>query len=226
MNPSTAPESGSPPKVQRINPWTGIWWNQRATLLYAWQNLLDDYIHRLFILLGLAFMFAARLPDWYAIAPHPIGVMVQILLFAPLSGIMAGYVFASILRVVGKWMGKQVPSAHTKVMVAWSNLPYVAAFVAFVVAFLLLDRTQGPLHAGKIWLFKDLAGWVPLLVAAPFYLYAVLVRLRSIMVLLGVDAGRAIIAWLVTTILTFAPAAGLLYVYMVLYYVASTAGGS
>jgi hypothetical protein len=225
MNTSTAPVTGNPEKAKRINPWIGIWWDQRTTLVHVWQNLLEDYIHRLFMLAGLAFMLAARLPDWSAIAPHPIGVMVQILLFAPLGGLVAGYVFAAILRTIGNWMGKSVPSAHTKSMVAWSNLPFVGVFAVFLISFLLLDRVQGPLHLGQIWLFKGMLGWLPLALAAPIYLWAIVVRVRSIMVLLGVDAGRATFAWFTTTMLTFVPAAGFIYLYLVLYYISSTAGG-
>jgi hypothetical protein len=222
MNPSSSPESGSSEKLKRINPWIGIWLQPRATLLYAWQFLLEEYIHRIYMLLGVAVMLAARLPDWYAVAPHPIGVMVQLLLFGPIGGVVAGYLFAALLRMVGRWMGKVVPSAHAKCMVAWSDLPFMAFWAVFVLSFLLLDRVQGPIYKDQIWLFRDFMGWLPLLIASPFYLWGIVTRLRSIMVLLGLDLGKAILAWLVTTILTYLPASGMLYVYFILYYITSS----
>jgi hypothetical protein len=224
MNTNPDPEGEISEKVQRINPWLGIWVKQRTTLVYVWQQLLEEYIHRLFILLGLAFMLAVRLPDWSSVTPHPIGVMVQILLFAPLGGIMSGYIFAAVLRQVGKWMRRVVPSAHAKCMVAWSNLPLVASLLVFVLVFYLVDRNHAQMKAGHWWLFQGLAGWLPILAAAPVYLWFVVVRIRSIMVLLGIDALRASIAWLTTTLITYVPAAFFIYLYMVLYYISATSG--
>lgn len=225
MNSNPSPDSGPTEKVKRINPWIGIWRHPRETLVYAWQHLLDSYVHRIYMLTGLLFMLAARLPDWYALAPHPIGVMIQLLLFAPIGGIMAGYIYAAVLRRVGKWMGKIVPSPHAKCMVAWSDLPFAAFAAVFVIVFLILDRSQGPLHKEQIWLFTDFIGWLPLLIASPLYIWGVITRIRSIMVMLGLSTGKAILAWIVTTFLAYVPASGMITVFMILYYV-TTSGGN
>lgn len=224
MSPHPSPESGSTQKFKRINPWIGIWRHPRETLMYAWQHLLETYIHRIYMLSGLVFMLAARLPDWFTFTPHPIGVMVQILLFAPIGGIMVGYLYAGILRSMGRWLGKEVPSAHARCTVAWSDLPFIAFGAVFVITFILLDRVQGPVHKQQIWLFQDLIGWLPLLIASPLYIWGVVIRIQSIQVLFGLQLGKAVLAWLSTTLLTYVPSGGMVAVYMILYYVTTTSG--
>lgn len=222
-NPSQV--SGTNEKVKRINPWIGIWRRPRETLIYAWQHLLESYIHRIYMLAGLLFMLAARLPEWYTIAPHPIGVMVQILMFAPMGGIFAGYLFAGVLKMVGKWMGKVVPSEHTRCMVAWSDLPFIAAAAVFLLGFLFLNRVQAPIYQQQIWLFQDLIGWLPLLFALPLYAWGIVTRIRSISVLLGLSTGKALLAWSITTFLAYVPVTGMLAVYLIMYYVTTSGGG-
>jgi hypothetical protein len=226
MNSNSNSEAEKDNKAARMNPWLGIWLHTRETLLFVWQNLLEDYVHRLFMLLGLVFMLVARLPDWSSITPHPIGVMVQMLLFAPIGGIMAGYIFSALVRAIGQRMGKSVPSAPTKSMVAWSNLPFIATWTIFLIVFWILNRSMGPAHPQKIWLFSGFLGWLPLLAALPMYIWAVLIRVRSIQVLLGLPSSRAFLVWAVATFITYVPTAAITYVYLILYFVTGASGGS
>ncbi len=224
MNTHQEAVKGEPAKAKHLNPWLGIWLNTRETLLYAWQHLLEEYIHRHFIVLGVLFMLAIRLPEWSVTDPHPIGVLVQILLFGPMGGIAAGYVFSALVRTTGGWMGKHVPSPHTKCMVAWSDLPFMLFWVVFLVCFVLVNRTLPTPKPGHLWLFQSFAGWLPVLVSAPFYVFAVIVRIRSIMVMLGLKASKAALVWLVSTVISYVPAGGMTYVFLILYFVTSTSG--
>lgn len=222
MNAASGSEGQEAPKVERVNPWLGIWVRPRATLLYVWQHMLEDYIHRLYMLVGLTAMLALRLPDWLSTPPHPIGVMVQVLLFAPLGGLVAGYLFSALMRWMASKMQREVPSPHAKAMTAWTFLPFAAFWLVLWAAYYALDGHMAALHPHKIWAFKGMAGWLPLLVASPLYIWGVVARVRAIMVTFGLDAPRAVGLWLATAILTYVPAALLGYNFILIFYVASS----
>ncbi|HEX2898701.1 MAG TPA: hypothetical protein VHS96_03170 [Bacteroidia bacterium] len=211
-------------KVQRVNPWLAIWLQTRKALVYAWKYIPEEYIHRNFILVGLLFMLALRVPDWLAITPNPIGVMIQVLLVGPVGGIVAGYLYSAILRMVGKWLGQSVPSVYAKCAVAWSDFPFAMAWAVFILVCYLLNGHQTAVHPDQIWLFRDFLGWLPLIAASPLLVWGIVVRIRAIGVLFGFTPGKASVAWLLTILLAYVPAAGLIVTYGILYFV--TASGA
>jgi hypothetical protein len=212
-------------KVERVNPWLAIWGDTRRALRHAWAHIPEEYIHRHYMLAGLFFMLAIRLPDWLAITPNPIGVMIQVLLVGPVGGIMAGYFFSATLRMAGKWMGKDIPDKYVKCMVAWTQLPFACAWALFVTAYCILNAWQSAQFPGEMWVFRDFMGYVPALVALPVFIWGIVIRVRAIHVMLGLGMGRSAVAWLVTFMIAYLPVTGFIMVFGIIYYV-TTAGGA
>jgi hypothetical protein len=222
VNPKSAEDGPRETVVKRVNPLLSIWLQTRTALVSAWKYIPEEYIHRLFIFTGLMFMLALRVPDWSVVTPNPIGVMIQVLLVGPVGGIMAGYLYSAILRLVGKWLGQSVPSVFAKCAVAWSNLPFAMAWAVFVLVCLMLNGQASVVHPKEIWLFRDFMGWLPLIAASPLLVWGILIRIRSISVLFGFSIPRSIAAWLLTVLLAYVPAAGLIVTYGILYFVTAS----
>lgn len=216
--------AGDAEKVEVVNPLLAIWFHPRKALLYAWQVIPEDYIHRLYMVAGLLFMLAIRVPDWLAITPNPIGVMIQVLLVGPVGGIVVGYLYAACLRMVGNWMGASVPSKYSKCTVAWGQLPFAAFWAMFLLVYGLLDSHQSLLYKDVIWLCRDFLGWIPLMVAAPLLIWGIVIRLRSISILLGFGLPRTVATWLLTILLAYVPGVAFVTVYGTLYFI--TASGA
>ena len=208
--------------VERVNPLFSIWLQTRKALVSAWKYIPEEYIHRLFIFTGLMFMLALRVPDWLVVTPNPIGVMIQVLLVGPVGGIVAGYLYSAILRVVGKWLGQSVPSIFAKCAVAWSDLSFGLAWAVFVLVCFLLNGHQSALYPKEIWIFRDMLGWLPLIAASPLLLWGIVIRIRSIGVLFGFSAGRSVATWLLTVLLAYVPAAAMIVTYGILYFVTAS----
>lgn len=215
-------ESGDTTKVERVNPGLAIWFQTRKALRSAWHYIPEEYIHRLFMFTGMVFMLAARLPDWLSVPPNPIGVMVQMLLMGPVGGIAAGYIYSACLRLAGKWFAADVPSIFSKCTVAWSDLPFAAAWIIFLIVYYLLNAHQAPKYGVEIWAFRDFIGWIPLLAASPMLLWGIVIRVRAIKILFGLDALRAVAVWLITVLMAYVPASAATITYMVLYFVTAS----
>jgi hypothetical protein len=220
--PTTQAQTSKEPAVQRVNPFTTIWLQTAKALVSAWKYIPEEYIHRLFIFTGLMFMLALRVPDWMVIPPNPIGVMIQVLLVGPVGGIVAGYLYSAILRMVGKWLGQSVPSIYSKCAVAWSDLPFAFAWLVFILVCFALNGTQSLLHPKQIWLFRDLMGWLPLVLASPLIIWGMVIRVKAISVLFGFSTARAVATWLLTVLFAYVPAAALIVTYGILYFVTAS----
>jgi hypothetical protein len=222
-DPKTEFDGQGTEKVERVNPWLAVWLDTRKALRYAWAHIPEEYIHRQYMLAGLLFMLAIRLPDWLAITPNPVGVMIQVLLVGPVGGIMAGYFFSSALRMVGKWLGKDIPSKYVKCMVAWTQLPFSLAWGLYVATYCLVNAHQAALYPGEIWAFRDFLGFLPLIIAVPAFLWGITIRIRGIAVMLGFGTGRAALAWFLAFLIAYLPVTAFIIIYGIIYYV-TTAG--
>lgn len=204
------------------SPLLGIWFRTPAAVLHACRTFPEDYVHRLYMLTGLVFMLAIRIPDWIVVEPNPIGVLIQVLLVGPVGGIVAGYLYAAVLRAVGRWFGSDLQSKFAKCGVAWTQLPYVVFWTVALVVYLLLNSSQAPLHPKTIWAFDGLMGWLPFLSASPFLVWGMIIRIRAIATIFGFPAFRAFWVWLVTVVLAYVPALAIIVVYAIIYYITAS----
>ena len=187
------------------NPWLHIWNRTGASLYHVFNYQMEFFIHRHFMLLGVMFMLAMRLPDWLSAPPNPIGVLIQLLIFAPIGGIVAGYIYASVARNIGDRKGSKTDHKAMRAAIAWSNYPVAVAWFVFWLAYVIIHQFQPPEVQKTIWLFKGLAGWLPVLLAAPVMALALVVRLRAVAYTLRKSLSQAIFTWLLTLLLMYIP---------------------
>ena len=226
MNTSHTSNAAATGSIEKMNPWLGIFFRPIAALRFAWQQFPEDFIHRIYIVSGFFAALGMRLPDWLNIEPHPIGVMIQMLLFAPIGGIVAMYVFAAVLRFFGRLLGQPVDSNRSKVMIAWTNLPFVLAWIIFILAYFTLEMAGFSPKLNGIWLFKGFIGYLPILLAAPFWIWAIVVRIKGITWLFGFSNPKSLLVWLLTVLFSYVPAIMITIVYFVIFFVTSASSGS
>lgn len=216
-------ENGSP-KVQdnSLNPWLRIWTATEETLFQILYFRREDYVHRIYMALGLVFILAVRAPGWLAETPHPIGVMIQVLLLAPVGGIVGGYIFAAVVRNLSIWAGHVSGSQDMRLVTAWTHLPFILAYGIFAVSCVALNGTMAQ-HDGHIWLFEGTGGWLPFVFAAPFFLWGLYIRLRAFRYLLNVKAPKMVLIWLGSLVLIYLPT---FLIGMVYFFLFTTAVGN
>lgn len=187
------------------NPWFNIWNRTGASLYHVFNYQMEFFIHRHFMLLGVMFMLAVRLPDWLSSPPHPIGVLIQILIFAPIGGIVAGYIFASLSRNLGDRMGGKTSHNAMRAAIAWTNYPVAAAWFVFWVSYVIVHQFQPEPLQNTIWLFEGFLGWLPVILAAPVMAWALLIRLRAVAYTTQKTMVQAALVWLATLLLLYIP---------------------
>ena len=204
------------------SPLLAVWFRTKEAVLHACRTYPEEYIHRLYMVTGLMFMLAIRIPDWLAVEPNPIGVMIQILLVGPVGGIVTGYLYSAVLRMVARWFGSELDSKFAKCGVAWTQVPFLAFWTIILVVYLALNGSQAVSHPKEIWAFDGFMGWLPLIVAMPVLLWGMVVRVRGIAAIFGFPTLRAFWVWLVTVFLAYVPALALIVVYSIIYYITAS----
>lgn len=212
--------------AKTLNPWLAIFTRTKEALSFAWTKYPEDFIHRIFIVSGFVAALGIRIPDWLFLQPHPIGVMVQMLLMAPIAGVVVMYIFAAILRMIGKLLGQAVDSNRSKVMVAWTNLPFILFWGLFVIAYFAIDKAGIAPKSDGFWLFQGLIGYLPIIIASPFWAWGVIVRTRGIAWLFGFSGAKSFVTWLLTILLAYVPAITIAVVYFIIFFVASSASAN
>ncbi|MEM7036696.1 MAG: hypothetical protein AAF570_06930 [Bacteroidota bacterium] len=206
--------NGHAPKV---NPWTGIWTRTGAALEFVIRYRLEDWIHRLFMGTAIMLLLAIRLPGWLAETPHPIGVMIQVLLVAPIFGIGLGYIYSAVVRNIGYRFKVEVDSRIMRATVAWTHLPFLVAWLVFLLSYGILSGLQGPEMAGKIWLFQGAMGWIPVIAGGLIFLWGVYIRWRAYAFLFRISMAKAAAIWGISFLISFAPTIALSTTYYVIF---------
>ncbi|MEM0998706.1 MAG: hypothetical protein AAGN35_16730 [Bacteroidota bacterium] len=195
--------NGPPPAT---NPWWHIWARTGAALDYVFHHQREHFIHRHFIILGAMFILGLNMPGWLAVKPDPIGVMIQLLILAPISGVVAGYIYAALARNLGvKLGGQEVDKTIMRAAIAWTNYPAAVAWLAFVVCYAGLHEFQAEDVQRRVWLMDDLIGYVPVVVLGVFMVAALIIRLRALAYTLNVSLANAAVIWLLTILLMYVP---------------------
>jgi hypothetical protein len=187
-------------------PWLNIWNRTGASLYHVFNYQMEFFIHRHFMLVGVMFMLAMRLPDWLSTPPHPIGVLIQILIFAPIGGIVAGYILASVSRNIGDKMGGKTAHNAMRAAIAWTNYPVATAWFVFWLSYVIFHQFQPADVQKTIWLFEGTTGWIPVAIAAPVMAWAILIRLRAVAYTLRKTMFQAAFIWVATVLLVSIPA--------------------
>ena len=222
MNTTNTPKQSNQGSAERMNPWLSIFSKPTATLDYVWRKYPEDFVHRIFIVSGFVAALGIRMPDWLNLQPHPIGVMIQMLLFAPIVGVVAMYVFAAIMRLFGRLLGQRVDSNRSKVMAAWTNLPFIVTWVIFIISYFTIELTGTAPKVEGMWLGQTLTGWLPIILASPFWIWSIFVRIQGIAWLFGFSKVKSLTTWVLTTLFSYVPAILITYVYFIIFFVTSS----
>lgn len=207
---------------EKLNPWTGILSKPERSLDYLWRNQPEDNVHRLLILTGVVVGLALRIPDWMYAPIHPIGVMVQILLFAPLGGVLFGYLLAAVLKRLSGYGQAAKAGQLSKVLVAWTQIPFMIAWIVGLSSYILLEAAGLAHSKDGIWLGKGTIGWIPILLFGLIWIWAVSIRIRGIAALFEKSKGKASLIWLIGTVLTYVPAFLVILSYLAIFVVTTS----
>lgn len=205
----------------QLNPWTTILSKPERALDHLWRFKPEDNVHRLFILAGLVVGLALRLPDWMHQPIHPIGVMVQILLMAPLGGILFGYLFSAIIKRLSGYQDAKAGQL-SKVLVAWTHLPFMIAWIVGLCSYVLIEAAGLANSEKGIWITQGAIGWVPIALFGLIWIWAVTIRVRGIAALFEKSKGKAFLIWLLASILAYVPAILIITSYLVIFVVTSS----
>ena len=121
-----------PEPVEPIVPWISIWTRPRATL----RRILEDdprrSVYRLAALGGIAgalnLATTSGLGDTLPVA----ATIALVLSGGALGGILSLFVFASLVRVAGRWFGGRGGTPEIMAALAWANVPTIAGLLLWL----------------------------------------------------------------------------------------------
>lgn len=174
------------------SPLKTIWTAPRKTISYLKDFAPDLFMHRFMILMGVLFIVGLRFPDWMYVKPHPIGVMIQTLIIGPVAGIFAGYLYAALVRFTGAWFGGTCKD-HTnmRMVVAWTNLPFVFGYIAFIIAYFFIYYSMVGTGFDGWVIPRGGIGYLPLACGAVFFIYGWVQRAKAIAEIQQISIGKA-----------------------------------
>lgn len=162
----------------------------------------EEFIHRHFIFVGIAFVLLTRIPDWLATTAHPIGVMIQVLLVGPVMGIMLGYIYAAATRNLAKLFDVLVDKQAMRAIVAWTNFPFGVAYLLSLAAYLGAYFAR-PATAKQFILADGITGWIPIVVFGIAFSYALFLRWHTIKTLFRISYFQAVLIWVAAFVITY-----------------------
>lgn len=200
------------------NPWRLIWAQPERALEFVLRYQPEEYLHRLYMAWGVATMLVLRLPDWMTARPDPIGVMIQILLVAPVMGITLGYFLSTMLSTAAQWLGAEANKKVVRAVVAWTHIPFLLALGTFLIIYIALSFTLPPAVRHTIWVTNTPQGWIAISTAILIALYGVWIRVRSLAYIYGLPLSKALLVWGLGALMCYGPVALMSIVYWFLYY--------
>lgn len=123
VSPPPLPRQGRPDRP--IVPWVSIWTRPRATLRQILDTDPRRSIFRLAALGGIAEgLTAAAAPGFGDTYSAPV-VLLAAVAGGTLGGLLALFVFTSLVRLAGRWMGGRGGTVQVMAALAWAQVPAV-----------------------------------------------------------------------------------------------------
>lgn len=201
----------------RPAPWRkllGSIWTRPAetarTLFTEWPDLFQ---HRLMILFGMSALVMLSMPGWLYTGPHPVGLMIKLLVMGPVGGLMIGYIFSAVLRNIVVWQGGRTERSRMRTLVSWGNLPFILGFYAAALSYALMWSLRDATNFDGWILFEGIAGYVPLGVFALFWIWGILNRVAMLQATTGLSRADSLKALLISQAIFYGPMTALLLTY-------------
>lgn len=176
----------------------------------------EEFIHRHYMLAGLTFVLATRIPDWLATTAHPIGVMIQVLFMGPIMGILLGYIFSAALRNVARLFDVTADKQAMRAITAWTNFPFALSYLLFLASYLAVYFLF-PHEEGELLLAQNASAAIPIVLGGAGFIYALFLRWKTIHQLFRVSYPKAVVAWLLAFIITYGPIILIGFTYFAIY---------
>lgn len=117
----------------RLNPWTSMWLQPRATIR---QIVRENPEQSLFVLMGIAGISSA----WDRAVSRSAGddlSFLSVILMGVIVGFLAGivglYIGAALIRWTGSWIGGRGTVENLRAAVAWANVPILWIFPLWLI---------------------------------------------------------------------------------------------
>lgn len=122
-------------------PWLTIWYKPRGTIRAIVDNNPSYGFFLLASILGVLTALGQAIREGYGDSIHWTAITIGALVLGPLIGILALYIGAAILWVVGDWLGGYAEIEEVRSVLAWSSIPNIL-HSAIVIIFAVI--TTGP----------------------------------------------------------------------------------
>jgi hypothetical protein len=126
--------------VEPLDPWISIWTRPRATLRQILDGDSRRSVFRLAALGGIAGALKLATASGFG-GTHPAAVTLAVAVSGgALGGILSLFVFTSLVRVAGRWLGGRGGTLEVMAALAWANVPSIWGLLLWLPRTALLGQ--------------------------------------------------------------------------------------